>query len=126
MAISLCKHAFPLQPPHGSLVRPGDCTRCAVTFAAAQDGLRRQADTIRIRTAHEGACESCGRDRMLFAYQRARQPLEEHEPPVLRLCIPCWGRTRETEERTGFTDYRDAFAHATDRQLARFLGGGPR
>jgi hypothetical protein len=27
-----CKHCFPLQPPHGSLARPGDCTKCCVPY----------------------------------------------------------------------------------------------
>jgi hypothetical protein len=27
-----CEHRFPLQPPHGSLARPGDCTDCGVPY----------------------------------------------------------------------------------------------
>jgi len=27
-----CEHRFPLQPPHGSLGRPGDCSKCGVPY----------------------------------------------------------------------------------------------
>lgn len=124
MKTSLCKHRFPLQPPHGSLAFPGDCTRCGTSWEAVQDELQRQADTIRMRTAHEGACQLCQKTRMLFSYQREQQPWDETEPPVRWLCIPCWGNSKETEEATGFVDFHDVFDRGTDDQLARFVFGG--
>jgi hypothetical protein len=27
-----CDHSFPVQPPHGSIGRPGDCTKCGVPY----------------------------------------------------------------------------------------------
>jgi hypothetical protein len=31
-----CEHSFPCQPPHGSIARPGDCTKCGVTYDASE------------------------------------------------------------------------------------------
>ncbi|WP_407563367.1 hypothetical protein [Streptomyces sp. 184] len=124
--ISLCKHGFPIQPPHGSFARPGDCTGCGITWEALQAELQRQEDTIRMRTAHEGDCELCGHTRMLFRFQREQQPWDEGEPPVRWLCIPCWGNAKTTEENTGFSDFNDVFDNGTDDQLARFVFGGAR
>ncbi|WP_326829713.1 hypothetical protein OIE13_06125 [Streptosporangium sp. NBC_01810] len=28
-----CEHSFPVQPPHGSLLAPGPCSRCGVAWA---------------------------------------------------------------------------------------------
>ncbi|RYJ29385.1 hypothetical protein CU044_2126 [Streptomyces sp. L-9-10] len=127
MTSSLCKHSFPVQAPGGSLFRPGDCTGCGVTWDAVQDELQRQADIIRVRTAHEGKCHYCGRPRMLFSYQRGPQPWDEAEPPVRWLCIPCWGDAQAIEEKTGFAEVGDAMKYGTDAQLARFvLGDEPR
>ncbi|MEV8396317.1 hypothetical protein [Streptomyces niveus] len=124
MTISLCKHRFPIQPPHGSLGAPGDCTGCGTTWDTIQDELQKQTDTIRMRTAHEGQCHHCGKTRMVFSYQREQQPWEQDEPPVLWLCIPDWGQAKATEETTGFADFNDVFDHGTDDQLARFVFGG--
>lgn len=30
-----CHHAFPIQPPHGSLGRPGPCKHCGVPYTAS-------------------------------------------------------------------------------------------
>ncbi|MCO6011537.1 hypothetical protein NE236_41960 [Actinoallomurus purpureus] len=27
-----CDHSFPCQPPHGSIARPGDCSKCGVPY----------------------------------------------------------------------------------------------
>jgi hypothetical protein len=126
VTVSLCKHRFPLQPPHGSLAYPGNCIGCGTTWDAVQEELQRQQDTIRMRTAHEGPCGYCGKKRMLFSYQREQQPWDETEPPVRWLCIPCWGSAQEVEENTGFTTFPEAFNHGTDEQLARYVFGGGR
>lgn len=125
MTVSLCKHAFPIQPPHGSLARPGDCSRCGATWQTVQEELWRQEDTIRMRTAHEGQCGSCGKTRMVFGYQREQRPWDETEPPMRWLCIPCWGQAKTAEEETGFATFAEAFANGTDDQLARFVFGRP-
>lgn len=122
--VSLCKHRFPIQPPHGSLAIPGDCTRCDTSWDRVQEELQRQDDTIRMRTAHEGPCGLCQKTRMLFSYQREQQQWDETEPPVRWLCIPCWGMAKETEETTGFIELDNAFKHGTDDQLTRFVFGG--
>lgn len=32
-----CDHSFPCQPPHGSIARPGACSKCGVHFLDALD-----------------------------------------------------------------------------------------
>lgn len=126
--VSLCKHSFPIQPPHGSIVRPGDCTGCGVTWNAIQAELAQQLAQREVdlcnRTAHEGRCTSCALPRMVFRYQREAHPWEPEDPPAHWLCTTCWGNAQATEEATGFTDLHDAFNNATDDQLARFVFGG--
>lgn len=126
MTVSLCKHSFPVLPPHGSLGAPGDCTGCGTTFDAIQAELKQQADIIRLRTAHRGECEYCGKNTMLFRFQRDEQPWDETEPPVRWLCVPCWGKAKATAEATGFSDFYDVFDNGNDEQLARFTFGGAR
>jgi hypothetical protein len=122
MVISLCKHSFPVQPPAGSLARPGDCA-CGLTFLEAQAELDRQAMLLRVCTAHDGTCEGCRQPRFLFRYQPEQQPWEPDEPPARWLCTPCWSRARENEETTGFVDFNDLFDRGTDEQLAAGLRG---
>jgi hypothetical protein len=122
MTISLCKHSFTVLPP-ASITRPGPCAGCGITWLAVQEELARQADTIRLRTAQEGTCRGCAKQRMLFSYQREQMPWEETEPPTVWLCIPCWGNAQECEEQTGFVDFKDLFANGTDEQLSRALRG---
>ncbi|GAA2107856.1 hypothetical protein [Streptomyces synnematoformans] len=126
MSVSLCKHAFPIQPPDGSLGVPGPCAGCGITYEERQRQLEADAARIRLRTAREGACEFCGRIRMLFRFQRAARPWDEKEPPVRRLCTPCWGAADITAEVTGFGDFHDVFDNGTDEQLENFVFGGGR
>jgi len=120
---SLCKHSFPIQPPHGSLANPGDCARCGTTWADVQAELDRQENLLRLGTAHRATCAGCGHTRMVFRYQREQQPWDEQEPPVLWLCVRDWSHAREREETTGFIDFADVFAHGTDEQLLSALRG---
>lgn len=32
-----CDHSFPIQPPHGSLARPGACSKCGIYILSALD-----------------------------------------------------------------------------------------
>lgn len=123
MKVSFCKHGFPLQPPLGSLANPGNCTGCGITFADAQRELDRQEMLLRLGTAHEATCGRCGQKRIVFRYVRELQPWENTEPPAIWLCAQDWSATRETEERTGFTDYNDLFDRGSDEQLAAGLRG---
>lgn len=126
MSVSLCKHAFPVQPPHGSMIHPGDCTGCGTTWNDVQRDLLRQEEIHRATTAHEGDCQLCGQPRMLFLYQRREHPADAKTPPVRWLCTPCWGAVQATEEATGFLDFHDVFDRGTDDQLQRFVFGGVR
>ncbi|WP_435246391.1 hypothetical protein [Streptomyces sp. NRRL F-5630] len=126
MTISLCKHGFPIQPPLGSMASPGDCTGCGLTWAASQIELERQAERVRLATAHEGRCEFCAKSAVVFQFQREQAPWEETEPAVRWLCIPCWGQAKTTAEETGFDSLADVFDNGTDDQLARFVFGGAR
>lgn len=122
MIVSLCKHRFPVQPPHGSLAHPGDCP-CGLTFADAEAELDRQAMLLRLGTAHDGLCRGCGQTRLLFRYQPEQQPWEQDEPAVRWLCARDWSRARENEETHGFIDFHDLFDRGTDEQLAAGLRG---
>ncbi|MFJ4418230.1 hypothetical protein [Streptomyces sp. NPDC088925] len=126
MTISLCKHSFPIQPPLGSMAWPGDCTSCGLTWAAAQAELERQAEQVRLATAHECRCDFCAKPRVVFQFQREQAPWEETEPPVRWLCTHCWGAAQTTAEETGFDSLADVFDNGTDDQLARFVFGGAR
>jgi hypothetical protein len=92
MTISLCKHSFPCQPPHGSIFRPGDCTGCGITYNALQAELRKQEQAYIIGTSRDGACPDCHKDRRLFRWQPQEQPWHEIgvELPVTFVCIDCW------------------------------------
>lgn len=91
MTVSLCKHGFPVQPPHGSFARPGDCTACGLTWNQAQDELVRQEHALILGTAHDGTCPDCGQPHRLYRYQPADQPWHEigEEMPVTFLCQDC-------------------------------------
>lgn len=123
MTISLCKHSFPVQPPHGSLAQPGDCVGCGTPWADVQADLDRQENRLRLGTAHPDTCAWCRQPRMVFRYQREQQPWEQDEPPVIWLCTRDWSRARESEEATGFIDFNDLFDRGTDEQLAAGLRG---
>lgn len=91
MKVSLCKHSFPVQPPHGSIVRPGPCD-CGQTYEQVQDELRRQAEALILNTAHDGVCEDCRKETRVFRFQAEEQPWTPFgvEMPVSWLCLGCW------------------------------------
>ncbi|MFJ4624274.1 hypothetical protein [Streptomyces sp. NPDC088812] len=120
MTVSLCKHSHPVQPPHGSIVNPGNCAGCGTSWADVQLELDRQEMLLRLGTAHENACAWCKQTRTVFRYVREQQPWDEAEPPVIWLCARDWSRARENEETTGFIDL---FDRGTDEQLAAGLRG---
>jgi hypothetical protein len=123
MKVSLCKHSFPIQPPHGTLTNPGPCTGCGTTWAEVQAELDRQENALRLGTAHESICTWCHQRRIVFRYVREQQPWDEQVPPVLWLCARDWSRARQNEEETGFVDFNDLFDRGTDEQLAAGLRG---
>ncbi len=99
MTVSLCKHGFPVQPPHGSIFRPGPCTDCGVTFDAWQAVLREQEEALIHGTSHDGVCPNCRQACRLFRYQSQEQPWHEIdvELPVTFLCLDCWNDTADAE-----------------------------
>ncbi|WP_333745789.1 hypothetical protein [Streptomyces sp. IBSBF 2950] len=122
MRLSLCKHAFPVQPPRGSSVHPGDCTGCGMTYAAHALALEEQEGRHRIATAARGRCERCCLPgRMLFTFTPTPGPwggeVDSH-----RLCTPCWSAAKVIDERGEPLTFTSAFDHGTDEQLLRFLG----
>lgn len=123
MTVSLCKHSFPVQPPHGTLANPGPCAGCGITWATVQAELDRQENALRLGTAHESICTWCHQRRVVFRYVREQQPWDEQTPPVLWLCARDWSRARQNEEATGFTDFNDLFDRGTDEQLLAGLRG---
>ncbi len=99
LARFLCKHAFPIQPPHGSILRPGDCTGCGITYAERERELDAAAAAYRAGTAHRGYCPRCRQnDRMLFIFIQEPRPWDCSEPRVF-LCGPCWSATTLEEEK---------------------------
>ncbi|MER7507020.1 hypothetical protein ABTX82_01525 [Streptomyces lavendulae] len=92
MTVSLCKHSHPVQPPVGTILRPGPCTDCGITWDEVQDEVRRQEDALINGTAHEGTCPDCGQHRTLLRFQPPSQPWEpfDYEPPVSFLCLDCY------------------------------------
>ncbi|CAM5249644.1 hypothetical protein SGLAM104S_01593 [Streptomyces glaucescens] len=123
MTVSLCKHSFPVQPPHGSLAHPGNCVGCGTTWADVQAELDRQENALRLGTAHEARCAWCSQKRIVFRYVREQQPWEPDEPPVIWLCARDWSRARQNEETHGYIDFNDLFDRGTDEQLAAGLRG---
>lgn len=114
LARFLCKHAFPIQPPHGSLAEPGDCTGCGITWIERQQELDAARVAYRMGTAHTGRCPGCRQPgRMLFIFIQEPRPwdLASEEPPSVFLCGPCWSSTTLEEEKTiennGFFDITD-------------------
>jgi len=92
VTISFCKHSFPVQPPHGSIIRPGDCTGCGITWNQSQAELRTQEEALILGTSHDGTCPHCGQTRRLFRFQPQDKPWTEigYEEPVTFLCIDGW------------------------------------
>ena len=92
MTVSLCKHSFPCQPPHGSIFRPGDCAGCGITYSQHEAELQRQEEALIVGSSRDGQCPDCNRTRRLFRFQPPAQPWNEPdaELPVTFLCVDCW------------------------------------
>lgn len=97
--VSLCKHSFPCQPPHGSIFRPGPCVGCGTTWQAAQDELARQEKALILGSARDGECPNCHQQRCLYRFQAPEQPWHDfdYEPPIVFLCADCWNDARDEE-----------------------------
>ncbi|MBP5896366.1 hypothetical protein [Streptomyces scabiei] len=122
MRLSLCKHAFPVQPPLGSLAHPGDCTGCGMTHDAHNLVLEEQEGRHRIATAARGRCEMCCLPgRMLFTFTPDPGPWDG-DVGSHRLCTPCWSAAKLLDERGEPLTFTTAFDHGTDEQLLRLLG----
>lgn len=100
--VSLCKHSFPCQPPHGSIFRPGDCTGCGITFNALQAELRRQEEALIVGSARDGQCPDCNRQKRLYRFQPPSQPWHDpnFEPPVTFLCGECFNAAADSHNET--------------------------
>lgn len=87
MKVSLCKHSFPCQPPHGSIFRPGPC-ECGLTYTEHEAELQRQEEALIVGSSYDGQCPDCDRQKRLFRWQPPAQPWDEpdYEPPVTFLC----------------------------------------
>jgi hypothetical protein len=117
----LCKHSFPLRPPH-SLFEPGDCTGCGITFA---DRMREHDAAVAARraaTAHRGYCPGCNRpDQMLFLFIRQEQPWDldtdetEEAKRTVYLCAHCWSDTTEAEESAAMSNEFFTVSHLRTR-----------
>jgi len=109
--VSLCKHSFPCQPPHGSVFRPGPCD-CGLTYAQHEAELRRQEEALIVGTSRDGRCPDCGHTRRLFRFEPPTQPW--HEPgtelPVTFLCMDCFNAA---------VDAHNAMVNAVFEEAAR-------
>ncbi|MET8864640.1 hypothetical protein ABZW11_17020 [Nonomuraea sp. NPDC004580] len=82
-----CDHRFPVQPPHGSLARPGSCSHCGMPWANAAalppDALREPLAALLEEIADQydappcddqaGACNGCERRDDFVAAQLVAQ-----------------------------------------------------
>lgn len=92
MRVSLCKHSFPCQPPHGSIFRPGNCTDCGITYDETQANLLLQEEALIVGSSYDGECPDCCHLKRLFRWQPPAQPWDEPgaEHPVTFLCMDCY------------------------------------
>jgi hypothetical protein len=99
MTVSLCKHSHPVQPPLGSIIRPGDCDRCGMTWNQVQAELQRQEEALIAGTSHDGNCPTCSRQRRLYRFQPDDKPWTPigYEEPVTFLCADCWNAAAEAD-----------------------------
>lgn len=99
MTVSLCKHSHPVQPPLGSIVHPGDCDRCGMTWNQVQAELQRQEEALIAATSHDGACPDCSQQRRLYRFQPDDKPWTPigYEEPVSFLCADCWNAAAEAD-----------------------------
>ncbi|NYV73109.1 hypothetical protein [Streptomyces sp. UH6] len=100
MKVSLCKHSYPVQPPRGSMLHPGDCTGCGITWNQRQAELRKQDEALIVGSSRDGKCPDCSHTRRLFRFQPPAQPWHEpdYEPPVTFLCMGCWDKAAEAHD----------------------------
>lgn len=99
MTVSFCKHSFPVQPPHGSIIRPGDCPGCGMTWNQSQAELRKQEEALILGTSHDGTCPDCRQPRRLFRFQPQDKPWTDfgYEEPVTFLCMGCWNAATDAD-----------------------------
>lgn len=99
MTVSLCKHSHPVQPPLGSILRPGDCDRCGMTWNQVQAELQRQEEALIVGTSHDGNCPDCSRPKRLYRFQPDDKPWTPigYEEPVTFLCADCWNNAAEAD-----------------------------
>ncbi|TXS14022.1 hypothetical protein EAO70_20790 [Streptomyces sp. adm13(2018)] len=92
MTVSLCKHSHIVLPPHGSIFRPSDCTRCGLSYNAIQEELQLQKEALIHGASKTGTCPDCQQERTLLRFQPPEQPWDpfDYEPPVSFLCLPCY------------------------------------
>ncbi|MFI5814911.1 hypothetical protein ACIA7S_28630 [Streptomyces sp. NPDC051643] len=126
MLTSLCKHGFPIQPPHGTLEHPGDCTDCGITYTAWMAVLEEQAAQQRMHSAARGVCELCGSPRMLFDFTRQQRAWDDEPPKSRRVCMQDWSALTDADDRGDFLLFEDAYEHGTDDQVLAFLTGTTR
>ncbi|MER7905427.1 hypothetical protein AB0D73_27325 [Streptomyces sp. NPDC048215] len=109
VSISLCKHRFPVQPPLGSIFRPGDCDRCGTTWNDVQAELQRQEEALIVGSSRDGKCPDCAQSRRLYRFQPEDKPWSEigYEEPVTFLCVDCWNAATQAD-RDGFQALLDA------------------
>lgn len=117
MTVSLCKHSFPVQPPHGSMSRPGPCVGCGITWDDCQADLARQEAALIAGTAHEGTCARCHQPRRVF-----NTPSDWGRVPA-PLCSRCWSTYADARASGDYVDWNDAFDNAPDEVLETALGG---
>lgn len=100
--VSLCKHSFPCQPPHGSIFRPGPCVGCGLTYEQHQADLLAQEEALIVGSSRDGQCPDCGHNRCLFRFQPPAQPWNEpdYEPPVTFLCTDCFNAAADAFNAT--------------------------
>lgn len=99
MNVSLCKHSFPCQPPHGSIIRPGNCVGCGITYDQHQAELIRQEEALIVGSSYDGQCPDCDQQTRLFRWQAPAQPWDEPgvEKPVTFLCTACYNTAVDAE-----------------------------
>lgn len=109
MTVSLCKHSFPIQPPLGSLARPGDCSHCGMTWDQVQAELRSQEQALIVGSSRDGNCPDCRQPRRLYRFQPQDKPWTPigYEEPVGFLCAGCWNNAAEADH-AGFHALLDA------------------
>ncbi|MGW7688905.1 hypothetical protein ACWGMA_08425 [Streptomyces asiaticus] len=99
MTVSLCKHSHPIQPPLGTIIRPGACSGCGATWNQVQAELRKQEEALILGTSRDGHCPDCRQPRRLFRWQPQDKPWTPigYEEPVSFLCSGCWNAAADAD-----------------------------